>query len=366
MIRGRATPEGTAAYRARLADRMHPTHFREHRGLSLASVGLGTYLGPEDDATDALYAAAIARAMELGSNVLDAAINYRAQRSERVIGRVLAKAALDGGLRRDEIVVTTKGGFIPFDGSRPRDARAYFQDTFVRPGLLPVDELAAGCHCMAPVWLDDQIDRSRRNLGLETIDVYYLHNPETQLGEVPRPEFDRRIRAAFETLERAATDGRIGVYGTATWDGYREPAGAAGHLSLTDLLGIAREVGGESHHFRVVQLPYNLGMPEAFTKKTQRSGGREVSLLEVAAEAGLYVMTSASVLQGKLTRNLPGDLRTAIGASTDAQRSIQFVRSTPGVGTALVGMKNVAHVEENLAVAKVASLDPAAIRSLLS
>ena len=48
---------------------------------------------------------------------------------------------------------------------------------------------------------------------------------------------------------------------------------------------------------------------------------------------------------------MPEAIRDALGSlATDAQAGIQFVRSAPGVTTALVGMSNVAHVEENLAL----------------
>ena len=64
--------------------------------------------------------------------------------------------------------------------------------------MLREGDVAAGCHSMAPRFLADQLNRSLRNLGVETIDVYYLHkNPETQLGEVPREMFNNRVRAAF-------------------------------------------------------------------------------------------------------------------------------------------------------------------------
>ena len=41
------------------------------------------------------------------------------------------------------------------------------------------------------------------------------------------------------------------------------------------------------------------------------------------------------------------------GLATDAQRALQFVRSTPGIGTALVGMKTPAHVDENTRIGAV-------------
>lgn len=352
MIAGHATAEGTARYAARHAERAAPEHFREFPGGARASsLGLGTYLGREDAATDALYEKALARALECGINVLDSAINYRHQRSERAIGRALAAAITRGTVARDEVVVATKGGYLAFDGEAPPDPRAYFAATYVQPGIVRPGDVV-GWHCMTPRFLADQLERSRANLGLETIDLYYVHNPETQLDEVERPAFLSRLRAAFGALEEAARAGKIRWYGTATWNGYRLPPQERGHLSLAEVLAAAREAGGDGHHFRAVQLPYNLAMLEAFTLANQRADAGLVPMLRAADRAGVYTMASASVMQGQLARGLPAELGAALpGLATDAQRALQFVRSTPGVGTALVGMKSVAHVEENAGVA---------------
>jgi aryl-alcohol dehydrogenase-like predicted oxidoreductase len=334
MLKGRATSEGTATYRAAQGAGAAGGHYREWRGLSLSSVGIGTYLGPDDDATDALYEAAVEQAVASGINVVDSAVNYRNQRSERAVGRALGRLVRAGSAVRESVVVATKGGFLPFDGPAP-------------PGLLRPGDLVAGNHCMTPRYLEDQIERSRVNLDLETIDIYYLHNPETQLSELPRREVTRRLRAAFEFLEGAARDRRIGLYGTATWSGYRQPQSARDFLSLPDLVALAEEVGGAEHRFRVVQLPYNLAMTEAFTLANQGASREPVPLLESARRLDVYVMSSASIYQGQLATNLPAVIaRFLPGLDTDAQRALQFVRSTPGVGTALVGMKTPAHVAE--------------------
>lgn len=349
MLQGRATATGTAKFAE--ASGAARGHFRDGlQGLQVSSLGIGTYLGRDDAHTDALYAASVRRALQLGINVVDSAINYRNQRSERAVGAAIRES----GLQREQLVVCTKGGYLPFDGARPHDLRAYVEETFIRPGILAADDIVAGCHAMTPRYLDDQIDRSRRNLGLACLDVYYVHNPETQLGEVPRAEFLRRLREAFGALEKACADGRIGVYGTATWNGYLRDDDEEEHLSFAEVLAAARDAGGAQHHFRALQLPFNLEMDEAATKKNQ--SGR--TLLEAAREAGVSVFASASVLQGRLTQKLPQPVRDALqGLASDAQRALQFARSTPGITCALVGMKTPAHVEENAALAKVATGD---------
>jgi aryl-alcohol dehydrogenase-like predicted oxidoreductase len=354
MIKGWATAAGTAAYVDGLGVPVAPEHYRNLDGARVSSVGLGTYLGPDDEPTDAKYAATLHRALELGLNLIDTAVNYRAQRSERVIGAVLGDLVARGGIRRDEVLVATKGGFIPFDGSVPRDRSRYFLETYIKPGLLDPRDVVGGCHSLAPRYLADQLERSRANLGLETLDVYYLHNPEMQLEAVSRPEFLRRIRSAFETLEEAVSAGKVRLYGTATWNGYRQPLDAPDRLSLAEVVQAAQDVAGNAHHFKVLQLPYNLAMTEAFTLANQEVDGTTAPLLAAAERFGLYVMASASIYQGQLAGHLPGVVAQHLpNLATSAQRAIQFVRSTPGIGTALVGMKTVAHVEENARIAPV-------------
>jgi aryl-alcohol dehydrogenase-like predicted oxidoreductase len=359
-----ATPEGTRRFAQRMNSTTARGHFREQHGLLMSSIGLGTYLGHWDEHTDRNYQEAIKRAIELGCNVIDSAINYRFQRSERAIGLALKQVFEAGKASRDEIIVATKGGFFPFEDEPPRDARAWVIENVIDKGLARPEEIAGGSHCMTPAYLEDQLARSLENLGLETIDIYYVHNPESQLEAVSRDEFDRRLRAAFEFLERAASDGRIGSYGTATWNGYRQEPGSRGYLSLGEVAAIAREVGGDAHHFKTIQLPHNLAMPEALTLANQVVEGENLSLLMAASRVGITVMCSASMFQAKLAQNLPPFVGEALtGLSTDAQRAIQFVRSTPGVTTALVGMSQRTHVEENMGVAAVS---PASVEQFFS
>ncbi len=352
---GWATAEGTAIYRKRFDGRIPAGHFRQQQGLWLASIGIGTYLGDHDAATDRLYQQAVVRTVELGSNAIDSAINYRFQRSERSIGAALKELAAKG-IGRDQIVIATKGGFLPSDGSPPRDIRSYFAETFVKPGIANFSDVVAGCHCMSPSYLLNQLDCSRKNLDVECIDIYYVHNPETQLAEVSRSEFNERLFKAFEALEGAVSAGKIRMYGTATWNGYRNDPEAKDYLSLAEVVEIAEKAGGEGHHFKVIQLPFNLAMPEALTKRNQEVSGEKLSTLEAAQALGITVTCSASILQGQLSRNLPPVVSEVFaGLETDGQRSLQCVRSTPGVAVALVGMKQISHVEENL---KVAELPP--------
>jgi aryl-alcohol dehydrogenase-like predicted oxidoreductase len=364
MLAGYATSQGTGRFRSRFETNF-PGHFREVQGLWVSSIGIGTYLGEPTAASDALYRESVSDALRSGINVVDTAVNYRHQRSERAVGEALAESVSNGVVQRDEVIIATKGGFLTFDGNEPDDPSEYFQRNLIDTGLLRPDEVAAGCHVMSPRYLENQIDVSRRNLGLETLDIYYLHNPETQSSNVTRDEFDRRVRAAFTTLEKAVSEGKIRIYGTATWNGYRVAHNSREALSLPDLLRVAEEVGGKGHHFRAIQLPYNLAMPEALSARTQRVGGKEVPVLQVARSHGMMVFASASLLQQKLTGDLPEETHGWFpGLTKDAQRAIQFVRSTPGIASALVGMSQRQHVADNLYTAHTPPLNLEQFRAI--
>ena len=358
LASGNATDAGTRRYRDRFAPGFAPDHFRVlGADLHASSIGVGTYLGECDDTDDDRYAATIRRALGSGINVIDSAINYRCQRSEQAVGVALREAIAAGTIARDEVILCTKGGYLPLDGTPPAsraEYKGYVQREFLDPGIIGPGELVVDGHCIAPAYLDHQIERSRENLGVTTIDLYYLHNPEQQLDAVPAMEFHQRIRRAFEALEQRVANGDIGAYGCATWQGFRVDSSTRGYLSLNDLVDHARAVAGDAHHFTTVQLPVNLGMTEAFRSPTQcLPGGRWVTLIEAASELGISVVASATLLQSKLAGGLPPQVRDAFPEqSTDAARAIAFVRGIPGVSTALVGMKSATHLEQNLQAAR--------------
>ena len=317
----------------------------------MSSLGMGTYLGEADSDTDTIYIEATMAALRSGINVLDAAINYRHQRSERNLGTALKKLTDSKELQRDEVVVCTKAGYLSFDGDMPADPHAYFRETYMDTGILDPKDVV-GMNCMAPGYLADQLERCHKNLGLETIDVFYLHNPESHLTPgVSRNEYLAKLRPSFQMLEEAVLSGKISYYGAATWNGFRLPPDAPGAMNILDLVGMARELAGEDHHFRFIQLPFNLAMREGWELKNQSAGEKNYSVFEVAERVGVTVVGSATLYQGSLTAKLPEPLKKILGMASDAASAIQFARSAPGITTSLIGMSKKHHVEENLKVA---------------
>lgn len=343
-----ATESGTHGYRTEHGGDFGRTYFRQLGDFAVSSIGVGTYLGDPTDEVDEEYSDAISTALEGGINVVDTAINYRCQRSERVVGSALADADVD----RDAVFVSTKGGFVPFDGERPDDPGKYVKREFVDTGLVDSDDLVRGSHCISPDYIDDQLDRSLDNLGLDAVDCYYVHNPETQLYSNSPEEVYDRLEATFTRLEERAAAGDIRYYGVATWNAFRVPEGHDDYLSLREVVSRARSAAKAAEntmtHFRVVQLPFNVVMADAFTVESQDGPDGKQSALRFAHEAGLNVVTSASIAQGDLAAGMPEEVAEQLAGETTAQRAINFARSAPGVTSSLVGASTASHVRENL------------------
>jgi len=325
---------------------IHVSHYRHIDDLTVCSIGFGSRLGDADDETDRKIINAVSTYFRLGGNLIDTAIVDRNQRSEKAIGEGLARELSTGKISRREIVLSTKGGFLTKDE----------RESHIDSGVVSEKEIAGGIHCMSPSFLRRQLQKSRQNLQVETIDLYYLHNPEAEAPYVARDELMNRIREAIGFLEEAASDGFIRRYGISTWSAFRVPEGETDHLELAELVSMAEEVAGSRHHFRAIQVPYNTAMPSAAFKTTQRVYGSGVSILEAAHELGIDVIVSSPLMQGHLASELSPAFHTAFPRfRSDAQRALDFVLSTPWVTSAVVGMKESNHIEENMRILR----DPA-------
>ena len=332
------------AYRNEFHESFARTYFRRFGDGLVSSIGVGTYLGEPTDERDDDYYAAIREALATGVNVVDTAIDYRHQRSERVVGRALADSDVD----REAVLLATKGGFVPFDGQRPADPTAYVREEF------PEHEFVRG-NCLDPDFLDRSLDRSLENLGVDSIDLYYVHTPEIQLERHDAETVYDMLETAFTRLEERAAAGDIDHYGVATWEALRVPAGHDSYLSLPELVRRARAAsdaaGTTSTHLRALQLPFNVRMADAFTVESHAGPEGRQSALWFAHEAGLDVFASAPLLQGELATEteLPDPVAERLDGTTAAQQAINFARSAPGVTSALVGMGTPEHVADNVA-----------------
>ena len=176
--------------------------------------------------------------------------------------------------------------------------------------------------------------------------------------EIDRKEFEIRIKNAFYALEESVAGKKIRFYGIATWEGLLVDQKSKEFINLIEILKWAEEIGGKDHHFKAIQLPYSLATPEAYLNSNQPYNGELLSAIKLASQLDLGVFCSASLMQGQIIGYLSDTLRDKFKEElkTDAQVGLQFVRSTPGVTTALVGMKQIEHVKENLATALISPL----------
>jgi aryl-alcohol dehydrogenase-like predicted oxidoreductase len=352
-LSGRATADGTEQYKKRFPGKDKGEFYRILGDRWVSSLGLGTYLGAPTDEVDEGYRHAIETALDNGINLIDTAGNYRFQRSDRLIGDTLKRLVDQPELERDQVVVATKGGFVPFDGEQPEDPLSHLQSTYVEPGIATEDDFTNDGHCMTPDYIEYQVHNSLNNLNLETIDLFYVHNPETQFAHRSHEDVYDQLEDVFELLEKMVDDGLVASYGVASWDGLRVAPEQNHYLKLDSVLERAVRAGGEDHHFDAVQMPFNFGMPEASTRANQPVNEQPMTPLEACRELGLSVMSSASIMQGKIVDNLPERIREHFDEfNNDVHRALQFTRSAPGVTASLVGMSDPDHVKQNLKLAR--------------
>jgi aryl-alcohol dehydrogenase-like predicted oxidoreductase len=332
--------------------------YKKLNGNELSEIGIGTYLGNPDEETDKGYFETIKKGLELGINVVDTAINYRNMRSERVIGKVIQEVG------RDKIFVSTKGGYLPTDDNFKDDPNKWFKKELIETGIVDIKDMTPYGNVLTPKYIDWSFNKSLENLKTDFIDVYFLHNVEDQLTVCSRNEFYDKLRAVFRLLEGKVKEGQLRYYGLATWNGFRVPPEHEQYLNLVDILNIAKDVGGENHHFKVIQLPYNIGMLEAYTLKNQKLNGENLSTLEASKQLGIYTYISATLFQGRVLKPVAPQVKQIFKVNEDNLVPIQFVRSTPGVGTALIGMSKIEHLEQNLKIEEYPPLTEEEFNSL--
>ena len=352
MIAGYATPEGTKKFAER-QNQDSQKNYKNVHNLTLSNVGIGTYLGNPDIETDKLVEAAVKKSILGGINVVDSAINYRAQKAERSMGNAISELINNNDISREEIFVSTKNGYVTNDGDIKEELMQYVMREYGKTGIVNEGDISPGYHCMTLPYLNDQLERSLKNLGLECIDLMYLHNSVEGQTHLPREQFLRHLKAVFEFYEKKRKEGKIRFYGMATWECFRVTQENPMFLQLSEVMDLATEVGGTEHGFRFIQLPFNLALDQAYMLKNHNVDGKTVSALEAAQKFNLGVFTSVPLMQGKL---LTANVIPEFVNSSASVRLLQFIRSTPGITAPLIGHKSESHVTENMEVMKIPPL----------
>ena len=300
-LTGKATSQGTQ----NLAQKYKAIGYRKlgTTQLSVSNLGYGTYRVEEENSD---HVQSLGQALESGINIIETATSYTAGSSERLVGRTIRKLIQSKKLTRDELVVISKAGYL--QGKSLQQMKARCSRNVGVPEIVEFSDKF--WHCIHPEFLEAEITNSVGRLGVETIDVYLLHNPEyfllnaKRVGGGTRPEllatFYKRVEQAFSHLEKEVQAGRIQYYGISS-NTITDSDGLMPTLNLEKLLEIANRVGGSEHHFQVIQCPLNLLEPQAALSK--RESGKTV--LEIAQEANLGVLTNRplnAILGGGLVR----------------------------------------------------------------
>jgi aryl-alcohol dehydrogenase-like predicted oxidoreductase len=362
VIEGYATSNGTLAFSTKHQN-ANQKNFRKIHGLTLSNVGVGTYLGNPDAKTDELVKNAVKESILAGINVIDTAINYRSQKAERAVGKAISELINEGKINRNEIFVSTKNGYVTNDGDIKEEFWQYVNREYVSKGVIQANDISSGYHCMTVPYLNDQLERSRKNLGLECIDLMYLHNAvEGQIQDITKEQFMKNLHKAFEFFESKRRENKIKFYGLATWECFRVQQDNPQFLQLSEVMQLAQNAGGQEHGFRFIQLPYNMYLDQALMIKNQSFDGKIDSILQAAKHYEIGVFTSVPLMQGKLLS--PGVIPEFDGLKPSL-RALQFTRSTPGVLSPLVGHKSEQNVKENLTIMKIPALSQVEFEMLI-
>jgi aryl-alcohol dehydrogenase-like predicted oxidoreductase len=368
---GYATSTGTKEFAEQAYRKGIPsTHFRNFNGLVLSSIGLGTYLGQETTKDDEAVENAVYESISSNAvNVIDTAINYRAMRSERSIGKALLHLTKDETVSRDQLFICSKNGYITNDGEYPTiDVLDYIQRMYISTGIIKTNDISSGYNVMNPNYIERCIDKSLANMHLAAIDLMYIHNAfESWHQDVNKEEFMEMLANVFEVYEKYRSHNKIRYYGMATWTCFRVPSTSKEYLSLEEVVKLAAKVGGSQHGFKFIQLPYNLAYSEALMLKNQSVGSeKNLSTLEAAKLLNVKVFASVPLLQGRLLRAKIPDY---MGISHQVTKLIQIVRSSPSVIAPLMGYKTTEHIQDNLKIANIPPLSESefvnAVRDLL-
>ena len=352
-----ATFDDTLNYAKKFSN--YKDFYIKHNNLIFSKLGLGTFnKEPYKEENYVFhYIEGVKEAIKSGINLIDTASNYRYGQSEKEIGIALKELFSENAVKREELIICSKGGFIQLEYPFPENPYTWIQENILDKKLATSEDIELDQHCITPDFLEWSCDKSLENLGVDSLDIYFLHNPEMQIQKLGYAKFLKKIESIFKRFEKMATQGKINYYGVATWNGFTEKS-TGEHINIEDLVNIAKKVGGENHRFKYIQTPFNIGKTSIYTMPTQKVNGEDCTLLQATHRLGLGVISSSSLLQMNLFKKSfkPETgylLDSKMILKNDIQLALQFVRSTPGIISSLFASKAPIHIRENLEITKI-------------
>lgn len=218
----------------------------------LNKISFGTY---RTTFQNPIHIEALNYALDKGVTSIDTSSNYMYGEVEVLIGQALKTRD------RKEFTITTKGGYIQGPNMQRVNEGWEVED------LVQYDQTCF--HSISPMFLEDQIENSLKRLECEYIDLYLLHNPEYYLmanlkGDATDEDLQKhheimqqRVKKAFECLEEQVAKGKIKAYGISS-NSFSKKENDYHFLEYKHLIEYAKEIAGEEHHFKVIQLPLNM------------------------------------------------------------------------------------------------------------
>ncbi|HEY5304633.1 MAG TPA: aldo/keto reductase [Acidimicrobiales bacterium] len=282
--------------------------------LTVSRIAFGTWqLGGDWGATDTDAAVtAIRHAADQGVTFFDTAQAYGFGASEALLATALK------GRAREELVIATKGGLRPVAGGVVRDASAS--------------------------WIVEGVDSSLRALDTDYIDLYQVHWPDSRTP----------FKETAETLAKLVSAGKIRHVGVSNFDTEQMDAFSA-TLAVETLQPPYHLL---HRHIEAAVLPYTathgIGVLIYGPLAHGLLGGGIGRGTRFAS--GDWRATSpdfqGSVFEHNLERidELARYAREDVGV-TVGQLAVAWTLANPAVDVAIVGTRNVAHVQESLAVA---------------
>lgn len=338
MIKGHADLSSTNLFFEK--KKINPKIIRNTEWFSTFPIGMGTHLGNFSDLDSQEYIEAILYGIENGVNFIDTAINYRGMRSEKDVGKILDEAINVRKIaKREELIISTKCGLILGDITEGLRPNAYLEQVLKPLGIYENDfnHIADwDRHTLLPRFYEYAISKSKKNLGIETIDIHYVHIPEISRYALGEDRFYNQLRELFSFYEEQVKKGNIRFYGLATEEAFLNNENSEWYISLEKICKIAEEVSGKSHHFKFVQLPYNYTERTTAIKKYQKIVLKPVTAMEAAYELGINVIVNMPLNMGNIPMNMSVD------------EMLHFVTDELCVLAAMVGSKSQKHVASNI------------------
>jgi aryl-alcohol dehydrogenase-like predicted oxidoreductase len=327
-----------------------PGYWHLPDGTLVSTICLGTRTGWPNEATDGRLDEVIHFALQQGLNFFDTGPDYRMGRSEKVLGRSLSRAFDERLARPDQVCVMTKVGCIHpwLLCDRSRNLKPECGQRIAPTSCGP---RRFGGRCFEASWIAESIKLSSCNLSIETLEIVLLDGLEWGLASWGTSWPDK-VSALFETLESERYSGSIKWYGISSGVGVFCVPGHYLHLPIGSLVNLAKGVGGSSHGFRFIEVPFNAENLAVATRMAQPSNDILGSVLLAAMDNQLDVLACSPFNHGRLFDGIRTE--TFIEENgvifSAAQWMLQFVRSMPGISCAVLGTTRKEHLEQALEV----------------